>query len=460
MKRFTYILACAALTTALYSCSNEIDGVDDAATTQVTSEEITVANFPGFAKDQTRSNDAGADYGKDSWSNGDVIYIQLNGKSSWYQMSYDGSKWSLPKDFPGMSREDKYKAVYAPNYVPNKNDDSSLVPKSDAQVSTGEYLTCEGTKPINISFQRDYARIRIYTGGIEGSYYMSVDPNKFTTINGEKMQNSFYLTPDENGNSFIYGTWSEGATMKVDLDIRPNTSDFLYINATSDFTTTTTASTANRSYTIDVTYVTLNLSKATTAISDWSSFTNNGITKVKVIGKWNDIYQHRFSGYMNSDNSKITSIDLSKATGMENITLPMVFCAKCTGLIEVKLPDNLPNIPSNAFYGCSSLESINIPSKATYLGNQVFGDCIKLSTIEIPEGLSVIYSQAFVGCTSLSKVICRATTPPTLDKTAFDGTSSSKILYVPNEEAVKNYQANERWYAAFGENIKPISELQ
>jgi hypothetical protein len=459
MKRFTYILACAALTAALYSCSNEIDGVDDAATTQITSEDITVAPFPGFSNAQTRSNDAGAGYDKASWSDGDVIYIQLNGKDSWYPMEYNDGKWSLTKDFPGMSRDDKYKAVYAPNYEPDANDGSTLVKKSDAQVSTAEYLTCEGTKPINISFKRDYARIRIYTGGVKSSYYLTIHQDKFTTNDGEETPDYFTLTPDENGNSFIYGTWSDGTSIKVDLSGNYQTSDYLYLSpVTGNNVTTKAASTANRSYSIDASYVTLDLSKATATILDWSSFAENGITKVKMIGAWNNSYQHSFNNQNSSGNIKITSIDLSEATGMENVTLPMMFCYGCTGLIEVKLPDNLPHIPSYAFSGCSSLESINIPSKATYLRNYVFENCIKLSTIEIPEGLTNIYTRAFSGCTSLSKVICRATTPPTLNTLAFHETPSDKTLYVP-DSALDAYKASTNWSAAFGENIKSLLDL-
>jgi hypothetical protein len=459
MKRFTYILACAALTAVLYSCSNEIDGVDDAATTQTTNDEITVAPFPGFSNAQTRSNDAGAGYDKASWSDGDVIYIQLNGKDSWYPMEYNGGKWSLTKDFPGMSRDDKYKAVYAPNFEPDENDGSTLVLKSDAQPATAEYLTCEGKKPINISFKREYARIRIYTGGIKDSYYLTLLQYKFTTNDGKNTPSSFKLTPDENGNSFIYGTWSEGTSIKVDFNAHFDTCDYLYLSpVTGNNVTTKTASTANRSYSIDVTYVTLDLSKATAAVTDWSSFTENGITKVKMIGAWNDSYKHSFNNQNSSGNIKITSIDLSEATGMENVTLPTMFCYGCTGLIEVKLPDNLKSIPPQAFSGCSSLESINIPSNVQLLKKNIFYQCYKLSTIEIPEGLTDIYSQAFGSCTSLSKVICRATTPPTLDILAFHGTPSDKTLYVP-DSALDAYKASTNWYAAFGDNIKPLSDL-
>jgi hypothetical protein len=375
-----------------------------------------------------------------------------------------------------MSRDDKYKAVYAPNFEPDENDGSTLVLKSGAQPATAEYLTCEGKKPINISFKRDYARIRIYTGGIKDSYSLTINKDKFTTNDGKDTPSSFTLTPDKNGNSFIYGTWSEETSIKADLDVSFQSSDYLYVNATGGNFTTKAASTANRSYSIDVTYVTLDLSKATAAVTDWSSFTGNGITKVKMIGEWNDSYQHKFSG-----NTKITSIDLSKATGMEVVSVPTGFCDGCTGLIEVKLPDNLKSIPSQAFYRCSALTAINIPEGVTSIGYGAFRNCssldnikipnnvtsiasftfdfcYKLSTIEIPEGLTNIYTRAFGYCKSLSKVICRATTPPTLDTLPFYESSNSKTLYVP-DEAVSDYKADTNWSAAFGDDIKPISDL-
>jgi hypothetical protein len=56
-------------------------------------------------------------------------------------------------------------------------------------------------------------------------------------------------------------------------------------------------------------------------------------------------------------------------------------------------------------------------------------------------------------------VVCNATTPPSLAEDVFLSTPSDKVLYVPDETAVKAYKASEKWYAAFGDNIKSIKEL-
>jgi hypothetical protein len=412
--------------------------VEDVAA--VTSDDITVAPFPGFNDPQTRSTDAGAGHDKDKWESGDVIYIQLNGTGSWYAMTYkegtegtDGT-WSLPKTFPGMTREDSYKAVYAPNY--EIKSDGSFGLKDGTNSLTTEYLTCEGTtKPITIAFgKRDYSRIRIYTGGkdvtIEGARnFVPADkkalPDGFT--NGKK------FSPDENGNINLYCSWGERAYLYFGDSFGISNSVYVYIGVPSSGSITE-ASVNNKSYLVDCSWVTLNLNNANMYainVTDWSKYTDSGYTKVRLIGVWSDSY-HSFSY-----NSKITSIDLSGVTGLDNSNLPYYFCFMCSSLSEIKFPNDIKYIPYDGFSECYNLKKIDIPSSVTSIDKR-----------------------AFYNCKSLEKVVCNATTPPALGTYAFDNTPADKVLYVPDETAVKAYKADTNWSAAFGEDyIKKISEM-
>jgi hypothetical protein len=450
----------AALGAGLHSCASELEGVEDVAA--VTSDDITVAPFPGFNDPQTRSTDAGAGHDKTSWEKDDVIYIQLNGEGSWYTMTYDGSTWSLSDDFPGMTREDSYKAVYAPNYEPN-SDGTDLKLKSDAQPATAEYLTCEGKKPINISFKRDYARIRLYTGGLTVSYKTLLDAaagfksdDDFNYMESSMSGYTYTFTPDEYDNAYLYGTWSAyGIYFTQFVPDFGNTYLYLGPKYPNGGYTVNTASSANKSYVVDLTYVTLDLDLATEAavtVDDWSLVVNAGITKVKMAGEWNSSYKHSFN------RSAVTSIDLSEVTGVNN-NLPQAFCGSCSSLKEVKLPENVSYIPYGAFQNCYVLKEINIPSNVESIDTYGFMYCYGLESVELPKNLARIEFRGFCGCKSLSKVVCYATTQPTLGTSVFDSTPADKVLYVPDETAVKAYKASANWYAAFGDNIKPISEM-
>jgi hypothetical protein len=210
---------------------------------------------------------------------------------------------------------------------------------------------------------------------------------------------------------------------------------------------------------MDLSYVTLNLDKATKAVKDWSTVTKAGITKVKMVGTWNSSYQHSFDADYYSGNEKITSIDLSGVTGSDGYNLPSSFCQTCSSLSEVKLPNDLESIPSCGFFYCLNLKKIDITPSVISIENKAFGSCRSLASIELPSKMETIAREAFYNCSGLKKVVCNATTPPSLAEDVFLSTPSDKVLYVPDETAVKVYKASEKWYAAFGDNIKPISEM-
>lgn len=105
--------------------------------------------------------------------------------------------------------------------------------------------------------------------------------------------------------------------------------------------------------------------------------------------------------------------------------------AKCYGLKEVTLPDDVTMIGDQCFFQCSSLEQFTIPKKVFYLGrgcftscssleNVVFNnkevptfvslepymfyECSALSKIDIPETISTIGEYAFYNCDKLTSI--------------------------------------------------------
>ncbi|MBO7137000.1 MAG: BspA family leucine-rich repeat surface protein [Bacteroidaceae bacterium] len=84
--------------------------------------------------------------------------------------------------------------------------------------------------------------------------------------------------------------------------------------------------------------------------------------------------------------------------------------------------------------------AIDIPETVTYQGTtytvvaieNTFYGSVNLTEVTIPATVTSIGNNAFYGCTSLATVTCNATTPPSLDKGAFNSSHyQNVIVYVP-----------------------------
>lgn len=120
----------------------------------------------------------------------------------------------------------------------------------------------------------------------------------------------------------------------------------------------------------------------------------------------------------------------------------------------------------NAFNNCSNLINIDLGGlKTEGLGEYclcktaiadtgkinagviprgAFYECTKLKTVELSQRTSKIDFSAFSGCTSLEKILCPATTPPTLDSTSFTDIPETCKIFVP-DESVEAYKAATNW---------------
>ena len=80
---------------------------------------------------------------------------------------------------------------------------------------------------------------------------------------------------------------------------------------------------------------------------------------------------------------------------------------------------------------CSALKTIILPENLERINNNAFAFCTSLETITIPNKVLNIDYNAFVGCSELITIHCKATTPPTITESAFDGLYTTCTLYVP-----------------------------
>ena len=47
----------------------------------------------------------------------------------------------------------------------------------------------------------------------------------------------------------------------------------------------------------------------------------------------------------------------------------------CTNLTNVKLPENLKELPNDTFRDCAKLTTVTIPASVTKMGSEVFDGC-------------------------------------------------------------------------------------
>lgn len=81
----------------------------------------------------------------------------------------------------------------------------------------------------------------------------------------------------------------------------------------------------------------------------------------------------------------------------------------CSSIETINLSDDYTSIGEDAFYGCSSLKAINIPSTVTSIGSRAFEGCSSLTSIKLPEGLTIIKNSTFSGCSSLQELVIPST---------------------------------------------------
>lgn len=180
----------------------------------------------------------------------------------------------------------------------------------------------------------------------------------------------------------------------------------------------------------------------------------------------------------------------------------------CTSLKKIKFPSSITSIQALAFYGCSELTTADIPESVTYIGQQAFFGCNKLTSklylpnlislgirafrnchtlgdienlgaitaiqgdngggtfescrtakmIRIPASVTTIGAYALYGCSSLEKIICEATTPPSLANATTLTSTNNCPIYVP-DASLEAYKTATNW-VNYADRIHPLSEIE
>ena len=110
------------------------------------------------------------------------------------------------------------------------------------------------------------------------------------------------------------------------------------------------------------------------------------------------------------------------------------------------LPSSLASLGSSAFAGCWRLTgTVEIPDGIIALPEGLFSWCSTLEGVVIPKSIEFIGENAFGECYYLNSITCRATNPPALSSSAFNGVAKDNFAVEVPEASVVDYITAPNW---------------
>lgn len=390
MKKIFQYIVLAVVTIVMASCTSDIE--ETTATTGKSNVQLVVGEFPAFGDSQTRAIGT-PDPGKTSWAEGDELLLEMTSKTfgtKYAAFKYNGSSWEL------ASGELSYKedevptfphVYYAPNY---KWEAGKLVLKEGKVAGTDEYI--EGTaqitpngEAITVSFSnatRNYSRLRIATNYSED---ITVTVSNFSPGNTVALtDNTYTLTPDNNGNVYLYGHFSVQTSIGIKLK------EYSLLNYTFRESTID-----GKSYALDANVVFADNMEAEDLGKTIKEQLDAGKTNIKLIlasdageNVFAIIKDALYGGTAGSINLSLIGCKEIPTKGLSN------WDGKLDALKSIYLPD-ITRIGVEGLAYCVYLEEINTPN-VTSIHENAFGGCTNLQKITFGEltevkGLSLDY---------------------------------------------------------------------
>ena len=377
-KIFQYIML-AVVTIVMASCTSDME--ETTATTAKNNVLLVVGEFPAFGDSQTRAIGT-PDEGKTSWAVGDELLLEMTSKTlgtKYAAFTYNGSSWEL------ASGELSYKedevptfphVYYAPNY---KWEAGKLVLKEGKAAGTDEYI--EGTaqitpngEAITVSFSnatRNYSRLRIATNYSED---ITVTVSNFSPGNTVALtDNTYTLTPDNNGNVYLYGHFTVQTSIGIKLK------EYSLLNYTFRESTID-----GKSYALDANVVFADNMEAEDLGKTIKEQLDAGKTNIKLIlasdageNVFAIIKDALYGGTAGSINLSLIGCKEIPTKGLSN------WDGKLDALKSIYLPD-ITRIGVEGLAYCVYLEEINTPN-VTSIHENAFGGCTNLQKITFGE---------------------------------------------------------------------------
>ena len=377
-KIFQYIIL-AVVTIVMASCTSDIE--ETTATTGKSNVQLVVGEFPAFGDSQTRAIGT-LDAGKTSWAEGDELLLEMTSKTfgtKYAAFTYNGSSWEL------TSVELSYKidevptfphVYYAPNY---KWESGKLTLKEGKVAGTDEYIEGKANitpngQAITVEFSkatRNYSRLRIATNYSED---ITVTVSNFSPGNTVALtDNTYTLTPDNNGNVYLYGHFSVQTSIGIKLK------EYSLLNYTFRESTID-----GKSYALDANVVFADNMEAEDLGKTIKEQLDAGKTNIKLIlasdageNVFAIIKDALYGGTAGSINLSLIGCKEIPTTGLSN------WDGKLDALKSIYLPD-ITRIGVEGLAYCVFLEEINTPN-VTSIHENAFGGCTNLQKITFGE---------------------------------------------------------------------------
>lgn len=377
-KIFQYIIL-AVVTIVMASCTSDIE--ETTATTGKNNVQLVVGEFPAFGDSQTRAIGT-PDPGKTSWAEGDELLLEMTSKTfgtKYAAFTYNGSSWEL------TSGELSYKidevptfphVYYAPNY---KWEAGTLVLKEGKVAGTDEYIEGKANitpngQAITVEFSkatRNYSRLRIATNYSED---ITVTVSNFSPGNTVALtDNTYTLTPDNNGNVYLYGHFTVQTSIGIKLK------EYSLLNYTFRESTID-----GKSYALDANVVFADNMEAEDLGKTIKEQLDAGKTNIKLIlasdageNVFAIIKDALYGGTAGSINLSLIGCKEIPTKGLSN------WDGKLDALKSIYLPD-ITRIGVEGLAYCVFLEEINTPN-VTSIHENAFGGCTNLQKITFGE---------------------------------------------------------------------------
>ena len=107
------------------------------------------------------------------------------------------------------------------------------------------------------------------------------------------------------------------------------------------------------------------------------------------------------------------------------------FVNTVSGLVSIIIPNNISDINTSVFSGCSSLTSVTILEGVNTIGWGSFQSCTSLTSVSVPKSVVTIGESSFYGCTALTDVLISKGVK-TIESDAFHGCSSLSTITIPS----------------------------
>lgn len=102
----------------------------------------------------------------------------------------------------------------------------------------------------------------------------------------------------------------------------------------------------------------------------------------------------------------------------------------CNQLVAVDVPDMVTTIGNSAFDACTSLQTVRIGDGVTSIGDESFYDC-SITRLTLGESLGTLGNATFSGMINPDTIFVRATVPPTITSTTFQGMPTNARIMLP-----------------------------